>query len=175
MKRTAQFLMVFAALLFHMASAAAELPVRQTIVSIKERMFLINGEPTYKGRTFNGMKIEGLLLNARMVQGIFDDLNPETRELWKYPDGAWDAERNTREFIAAMPEWRKRGLVAFTINFQGGSPQGYSKQQPWENSAFTREGELRAEYLARMERILDKADELGMAVIVGYFYFGQEP
>src|SRR5207248_11660307 len=149
MKRTAQFLMVFAALLFHMASAAAELPVRQTIVSIKERMFLINGEPTYKGRTFNGMKIEGLLLNARMVQGIFDDLNPQTRALWKYPDGAaFDAERNTREFLAAMPQWRKRGLISFTINLQGGSPQGYSRDQPWHNSAFAETGELRPAYMA---------------------------
>jgi hypothetical protein len=176
MKRTAQFLMVFAALLFHMASAAAELPARQTIVSIKERMFLINGEPTYKGRTFNGMKIEGLLPNARMVQGIFDDLNPETRGLWKYPDGAaFDAERNTREFVAAMPLWRKRGLISLTINLQGGSPQGYSKDQPWHNSAFTETGELRPAYMARLEKILDRADELGMAPIVGFFYFGQAP
>ena len=28
---------------------------------------------------------------------------------------------------------------------------------------------------ARMERILDAADELGMVAIVGFFYFGQEP
>jgi hypothetical protein len=26
----------------------------------------------------------------------------------------------------------------------------------------------------RLERILDKADELGMVVILGYFYFGQD-
>ena len=26
-----------------------------------------------------------------------------------------------------MPEWRRHGLLAFTINLQGGSPQGYSK------------------------------------------------
>ncbi|MCY4589239.1 MAG: hypothetical protein OXE86_01465, partial [Alphaproteobacteria bacterium] len=38
--------------------------------------FLINGEPTYTGRK----RVEGLLLNARMVQGLFDDLNPQTRE-----------------------------------------------------------------------------------------------
>ena len=40
-----------------------------------------------------------------MVQGIFDDRNSETASQWAYPDtGKWDAERNTREFIAAMPE-----------------------------------------------------------------------
>src|SRR6185295_9503925 len=29
-------------------------------------------------------------------------------------------------------------------------------------------------YMNRLQRILDKADELGMAVILGYFYFGQD-
>src|SRR4051812_6527368 len=156
------------------AVARAETPPRKTAVAIDGRMFRINGEPTYEGRTFNGAKVEGLLLNSRMVQGIFDDLNPQTRKLWTYPDGsAYDAERNTREFIAAMPEWRRRGLISFTINLQGGSLQGDSKEQPWHNSAFTDDGELRPAYTERLGRILDRADELGMAPIVGFFYFGQ--
>ena len=146
-----------------------------TAVSIQADRFFINGRPTYEGRVYQGMKIEGLLMNSRMVQGIFDDFNAETRPLWKYPDtGKWDPERNTREFIAAMPEWRKHGLLCFTINFQGGSPQGYSQDQPWHNSAFDTDGTLRKDYLSRMERILDRADELGMVAIVGYFYFGQD-
>src|SRR5688572_21623540 len=98
---------------------------RQTQVAIQGEMFLINGEPTYKGRKWKGHKIEGLLMNSRMVQGIFDDLNPQTVSKWAYADtGKWDRDRNTKEFIAAMPEWRKHGLLGFTINFQGGSPQG---------------------------------------------------
>ena len=95
--------------------------------------------------------------------------------MWAYPDtGKWDAERNTREFLAAMPEWRRHGLLAFTLNLQGGSPQGYSKDQPWHNSAFTADGALRPDYMDRLERILDRADELGMVVILGLFYFGQD-
>jgi hypothetical protein len=111
-----------------------------------------------------------------MVQGIFDDLNPETVSNWTYPDThKWDAERNTREFIAAMPEWRKHGLLAFTINLQGGSPEGHSgKDQPWNNSAIAEDGSLRADYMKRLERIIDRADELAMVVILGYFYFGQD-
>jgi hypothetical protein len=136
---------------------------------------LINGKPTYEGRTWRGHKIEGLLLNSRMVQGIFDDLNPSTRGRWAYPDkGRWDANRNTREFIAAMPDWRKHGLLAVTLNLQGGSPQGYSKAQPWHNSAVIADGRLRADYMKRLELILDRADELGMVVILGLFYFGQD-
>src|SRR4051794_37768207 len=110
--------------LIGVVNAAANPPLRRTVVGIEGASFLVNGQPTYKGRVFNGVKIEGLLLNARLVQGIFDDLNPETRKLWAHPDGAaFDAERNTREFVAAMAEWRKRGLISFTINLEGGSPQ----------------------------------------------------
>ncbi len=150
-------------------------PKRHTEVSIVGDDFYINGKPTYQGRIWHGHKIEGLLLNARMVQGIYDDRNPDTVARWAYPDtGQWDAERNTREFIAAMPEWRRHGLLAFTLNLQGGSPYGYSQAQPWQNSAFEADGSLRSDYAARLERILTRADELGMVVIVGYFYFGQD-
>jgi hypothetical protein len=173
----------------------------RTEVAIEGERFLINGSPAYAGREYRGYRIEGLLLNARMVQGIFDDENPETRGLWAYPDtGTWDPERNTQEFVEAMPSWRACGLLAFTLNLQGGSPMGYSSvaathlalqelraragdprpvpepatAQPWHNSAFTATGELKQAYLARLRRILDAADELGMVVILGYFYQGQD-
>lgn len=150
-------------------------PVPRTHVTIQGDRFFINGRPTYEGRTWDSRKIEGLLMNSRMVQGVFDDLNPETVSRWAYPDtGKWDAERNVREFLAAMPEWRRHGLLAFTINFQGGSPEGYSRDQRWENNAYEPDGTLRPAYAARMKRIIDFADDLGMVVILGYFYFGQD-
>ena len=90
-------------------------PKRYTEVSIVGDQFFINGKPTYEGRTWNGHRIEGLLFNSRMVQGVFDDANPSTVKRWAYPDtGKWDADRNTREFVAAMPDWRRHGLLAFT-------------------------------------------------------------
>lgn len=147
---------------------------RRTTLSIDGDRFRINGRPTYPGRMWTGHRIEGLLLNARLVQGIFDDLNPRTRSRWDYPDGPWDARRNTDAFIAAMPSWREHGLLAFDLSLQGGSPEGYSKRQPWHNSAFDASGSLRPDYLGRLERILDRADELGMAVILCLFYFGQD-
>jgi Beta-lactamase len=150
-------------------------PPHKTTVTIQGEGFCINGQPTYAGRTWHGKKIEGLLLNSRMVQAIFDDLNPETVDLWKYPGATkWDSERNTREFIAAMASWRKHGLLAMTLNLQGGSPQGYSSKQPWHNSALKHDGSLRVDYFDRLRRVLDKADELGMVVILGLFYFGQD-
>jgi hypothetical protein len=157
------------------AAHQAGAPARKTTISIQADNFLINGQPTLKGVVWRGHKLEGLLPNSRMVQGVFDDLNPETRARWAYPDTkTWDAARNTREFVAAMPEWRRHGLLAVTLNLQGGSPEGYSKGQPWHNSAFTEEGALRPDYAARAELILNEADRLGMAVILGLFYFGQD-
>ncbi len=147
----------------------------KTTVSIQGEDFHLNGKPTYAGRVWNGHRIEGLLMNSRMVQATYDDLNPETAKRWAYPDtGKWDAERNVSEFIAAMPEWKAHGLLAVTVNFQGGSPEGYSGGQPWITGAFTKEGSLRPEFAARMKRVLDAADSNGMVVILGYFYFGQD-
>jgi hypothetical protein len=195
---------------------------RRTDVTIRGDAFYINGRPTYAGRMFNGKRIEGLLMNIRAVQGIFDDLNPETASRWVYPDTKrWDPDRNTSEFAAAMPEWKRHGVLAFTINLQGGSPgfaggrgrgaapagaaapdpagrgvapgapEGNAPPGPpgggargaggrgptgpqLENSALDPDGNLRPAYMARLQRILDKADELGMVAIVGYFYFGQD-
>jgi hypothetical protein len=157
-------------------ATAADQPLPKTVLTVVGGDFCINGQPTYAGRSWKGHRIEGLLLNARMVQATFDDLNPATVARWAYADtGTWDAERNVREFIAAMPQWKRHGLLAVTVNFQGGSPEGYSSKQPWETGAFTAEGVLRPEFAQRMRRVLEAADEQGMVVIVGYFYFGQSP
>ncbi|GEO22921.1 hypothetical protein [Cyclobacterium qasimii] len=147
----------------------------QTKVKIKGEKFHINGKATYSGQKWKGHEIEGLLMNSRMVQGIFDDLNDETSNLWKYPDtGEWDADRNTSEFIDNMANWKAHGMLSFTINLQGGSPEGFYKVQPWHNSAFTSAGELRPAFMNRLKKILDEADRLEMVPILGLFYFGQD-
>lgn len=157
------------------AADQAKAPSRKTVVSIVGDEFHINGKPTYAGRSWKGYNIQGLLMNSRMVQATFDDKNPATVGRWAYPDTKkWDADRNTTEFINAMTEWRRHGLLAVTLNLQGGSPEGYSANQPWLNSAINPDGSLDAAYLRRLERVLNKADDLGMVVILGYFYFGQD-
>jgi hypothetical protein len=154
--------------------AGQQADTRNTKVSIVGNQFFVNGEPTFKGREWNGYKIEGLLPNSRMVQGIFDDENPETVKGFAYPDtGEWDPERNTDEFVAAMPSWMEHGVISFTINMQGGSPLGYGNRG-WINTAFDKDGNLKPAFMNRLERILDKADELGMVPILGLFYFGQD-
>jgi hypothetical protein len=146
-----------------------------THVTINGEQFYIDGQVTYLGRTWRGHKIEGLLMNSRMIQATFDDENPETRSRWAYPDtGEWDAERNVQEFLAMLPVYKEHGLLAVTVNFQGGSPEGYSKGQPWSNTGLDANGDLKPDYLDRMRRVLDQLNELGMVAILGIYYFGQD-
>ena len=175
----------------------------RTDVSIDGDKWLINGEFTYPGRSYNGMTVEGLLMNSRMTNAVFDDENQLTRKLWKYPDsGEWDPDRNTNEFIAQLPTYREHGLLAVTVNLQGGSPTGYYREnlfrdqmdelgidaaddvlwkglpsaasQPWHNSPFRTDGTLKTDFMERARRVIDACDELGMVVVLGLFYFGQD-
>ncbi|MDP1960771.1 MAG: hypothetical protein Q8K93_01090 [Reyranella sp.] len=141
-----------------------------TVVSIQNGGFAINGAPTYAGRSWKGHRIEGLLFNSRMANAIADDENPSTRGGWAYADGDWDAERNTAEFIAALPAYRAHGLLAVCLNIQGGSPQGYSWHQPWRIGGFTSEGVLKPAWAARLAKVIEACDRNGMAVILGLFY-----
>ena len=146
-----------------------------TKVTIDGTRFLINGRLTYEGVTDRGRPIEGLLFNSRMVQAIFDDENPETAVHWRYPDTAvWDPDRNTDEFCAMLPEYRRHGLLGVTVGLQGGGsiylPEVYDA---YLNSAFTLEGELKPTYFDRLQRVIVAADAAGMVVIVNYFYWKQ--
>ncbi len=74
------------------------------------RGFFTNVRPACEGRLWRGRRIERLLLNSQMVQGIFNGLNLDTRGRRKYYDGHRGPDRHTREFIAAMPIWQARGI-----------------------------------------------------------------
>ena len=146
-----------------------------TTIQIQDDHFLIDGTPTYQGRAFGDASVEGLLLNSRMVQATFDDTNPDTVHRWAYPDtGRWDTERNVEEFLAVLPIYAAHGLLAVTVNFQGGSPEGYSKEQPWRNTGYTASGEILPACLDRMRRVIEGLDASGMVAILGCFYFGQD-
>ena len=147
-----------------------------TKISIDGQKFLIDGAPIHQGCSYKGNPVDGLLFNCRMVQAIFDDENPETIGNWAYPDtGKWDPERNVTEFIAALPEYKAHGCTAVTVNLQGGMPITKTERvQPWINTAIDPDGELKPAYMDRLLRLLKAADDLGMIVIVGYYYFGQD-
>ena len=174
--------------------SAAAAQSGSTVVGIHGPLFTINGNPTYtaaSGFPAADPNLTGTLLNVRAVQAVFDDANYPARGaranpyptlnmgpvFFDYPDGPWDAERNVREFLAALPSWRKCGLLAFTVNLQGGGPTdgNYGERvylQPHSNSGFDAQGNLKPAYAGRLGRIIAEADRLGMVVIAGFFYFG---
>ena len=97
-----------------------------TAVTIEDGKFLINGTPTLQGKSFRDVLIEGLLMNSRMANAMWDDENEFTSHLWAYPDtGDWDADRNTTELIEMLPTYKSNGLDCIDINLQGASPLGY--------------------------------------------------
>ena len=129
--------------------ARGQLPVPTgTRVSISGDQWRINSRATYPGTG-----AEGLLMNVRMVNAVFEDRNRPY----------FDAEANTAEFIAKIPEYVAHGIRAFTLSFQGGAP-GYEGAV---NSAFTPDGSLRQPYLDRVRRVIEACDRNGAVVIVG--------
>ena len=158
------------------ARAASAAPgSRATSVAIVGNAFHINGKPTYPGRSFRGSKVEGQLFTSRMVNCIINDQNPETRGMWAWRDGPWDPERNTSEFIEALPLYRAHGLTSVAFNIQGGSPMGYGWNQPWHTSGYAPDGRLLPDYKSRLLRVLDAVDANGMVAVLGYFYVSATP
>jgi len=147
-----------------------------TMVGVQGEDFLLNGELTYPGCWRGSTRVEGLLLNSRMIQAVFDDENPDTRPLWAYPDtGQWDADRNTEEFCAALPHYAACGLRAVTVGLQGGGsiyePSVYSH---YLATAFLPDGTLKQAWMDRLRRVLRAAEAAGIVVIVSLFYWRQE-
>ena len=156
------------------ATGEGRAPTAKTKVSIAGTTFRINGRVTYRGT-----RAEGLLLNSRMVQAIYDDENPQTAGRWAYPDThRWDASRNTREFIAALPSYAAAGLKAVTIGLQGGSPQNggvfWGNHQPGIVTAFRPNGSLKPKWRARADAAIRACDAKGIVVVLNLFYFGQD-
>jgi hypothetical protein len=186
--------MLLKSTLFLLMLAGLEFAQGQTTVGIHGSQFTINGNPTYtaaSGFPSADPNLQGTLLNVRAVQAVFDDANYPNegsrahpyasntmgQVFWDYPDGPWDPERNLREFLAALPDWRRAGILAFTVNLQGGGPPdgNYGQKnalQPQLNSGFDFEGNLKPAYASRLQRVIKEADKLGMVVIVGFFYQG---
>lgn len=145
----------------------------KTSLSIQGESFLINGQLTYS--ELNGSKPEahGLLMNARFIQGIFDDKADPSR-FARWGNDQWDPEAHTDGLIAALPEWYGYGLRAFTVGFQGGGPCFTVDNRTIENNPFGNDGKtLDPAYANRMDRLIRAADDLGMVVIVSYFYGDQ--
>jgi len=131
----------------------------RTRVDIAGGRWRLNGEVTYAGA-----QAEGLLMNVRMVNAVFENANLKTR-----PQG-FDPEANTRRFLQQVSEYVAHGIRAFTISLQGGDP-GYEGAV---NSAIAPDGTLRAAYLKRVAAVIETCDRHGAVVILSCFYQRQD-
>lgn len=144
-----------------------------THLSIQGESFLINGALTYRELEGSNPDAHGLLMNARFIQGIFDDkANPE--RFARFGKGPFEPRQHTQGLIDALPEWYTYGLRAFTVGFQGGGPCFTIANKTINNNPFGEDGkQIDPAYVGRMDSLIQAADELGMIVIVSYFYPGQ--
>lgn len=130
----------------------------QTRVSIDGESFLINDRLTYSEIAGSKPEVNGLLMNARFIQGVFDDrAAPERFARWGHK--TWDPAAHTERLVAALPEWYAHGLRAFTVGFQGGGPCFTIDNSTIDNNPFGEEGKaLDPAYATRMDRLIRGAD-----------------
>ncbi|MGQ9589069.1 MAG: glycoside hydrolase family 99-like domain-containing protein [Planctomycetota bacterium] len=128
---------------------------RKPRVSIRGGRWHLDGRVTYPGT-----RAEGLLMNARMVNAVFEDA--------RRPD--FDARANAEAFVRKIPDYVAAGVRAFTISPQGGMP-GYEGAL---NSAFEPDGSLKPSYLERVQRAIEASDAAGAAIILSCYYQRQD-
>ena len=145
----------------------------QTKLSVQGNNFYINENLTYHEYPKADENVKGLLFNARMVQGIFDDLS-NTEAYFRGDIGHFDPETNTDAFIQALPAWYEAGLRAVTIGVQGGWPVGMKDVKNIQNNPFGEDGKtFDPAYQKRLDRIITACDQLGMVAIINILYWSQ--
>jgi len=149
--------------------------IMKTRLTIDGNKLKINDKLVYSEIAGNSPLVHGLLMNARFVQGIFDD-KAAPKRFARFGWDTWDPERHTDNLIKALPEWYSYGLRAFTVGLQGGMPVFTIENSTIDNNPFSEDGKnIDPAYLGRLERLIRAADEIGMVVIVSILYQGQSP
>ena len=143
-----------------------------TRLAIEGTRFLINGSLTYSEIPGCESRFHGLLMNARFIQGIYDDQTGYGR--YERFGRTFNPDTNTDDLIAALPQWYAAGLRAFTVGLQGGGPCFTIDNYSIQNTPFSPDGDIADErYLDRLGRLIVAADKIGMVVIVSLFYGAQ--
>ncbi len=142
----------------------------KTKLSVVGTQFLINDELIYAESPKK--EVHGLLMNARFIQGIFDDKADPAR--FNRFGKVFSPDEHTDSLIKSLPSWYEYGLRAITVGMQGGGPCFTIANTSIDNNPFSKDGTTTDPvYLERMERIINACDEIGMVVIVSYFYGSQ--
>lgn len=141
-----------------------------TRLDIQKELFLINGKQTYSEIPGSNPDVHGLLMNARFIQGIFDDKNDVTR-FARFGNPDYDPAANTANLVAALPQWYEHGLRAFTLGLQGGGACFTINNRSIDNNPFGEDGlHFDPAYATRLDTLIRGADAVGMIVIVSFFY-----
>lgn len=154
--RSLQSVILFVALLL---GSCGMNPGQETgaIVEIRGTQWYINGKVTNQDSP-----AEGLLMNVRMVNSVFEERGGKMPEDYI----PFDPELNADEFISKIPEYTSLGVNGFTISLQGGAP-GYEGAV---NTAFEQDGTLREDYMNRVLRVVRAAGDNSAVVILSCFY-----
>ncbi len=130
---------------------------------LRTKVSVLDDKWYFNNRILNpGSPAEGLLMNVRMVNSVFEDQSLKATKL----GAGFNPMANTEAFISKIPEYVSCGVNAFTISLQGGTP-GYEGAI---NTAFEANGSIRKDYLQRVEKVIRACDENHAAVILSCFY-----
>ncbi len=147
----------------------------KTRISVKGELILTNGQLVYSEIAPGNPAAHGLLMNARFIQGIFDD-KADPQRFARFGWEKWDPETNTKGLIKALPEWYGYGLRAITVGLQGGMPVLTIRNETIDNNPFSEDGtKIDPAYLSRLDSLVKAADDIGMIIIVSILYEGQSP
>jgi hypothetical protein len=150
-----------------------------------QRAFYVRAAPADPWRkTYTGPQwrrdAEGKLMNIRLAQALFHDE-------WMH-EQPFDPDRNTEAVIRALDFYKNHGVLMINVSLQGGhagyDPEvnGIKRENAYRLgpakgtyvSAFQPDGSLKSNWLARLQRLLQAANERGMFVNLMYFYQGQD-
>ncbi|OON95955.1 MAG: hypothetical protein ATN31_10295 [Candidatus Epulonipiscioides saccharophilum] len=140
----------------------------KTNLTIEQQKFLINGTLVYSEYPNVKPTMLGTLMNARFIQAIFDT---QDRGRFNRYGKTFDPDVNTEELIEALPEWYASGLRAITVGLQGGGNCFTVPGHLLQNNPYSADGTtVCPKYLDRLLKLIKACDDLGIIVIVSYFY-----
>lgn len=135
--------------------------------------------PTYAGGRFRG-KVRGSLALVRVTQAIFDDewLN----------ERPFDPDVNTDRVIERLDVYKQHGVAGIVVGLQGGNPRYGDESNGVRRgvsadlgekagalvSAYNPDGSLKPEWTARLDRLLEAADQRGLIVCLVLFQQDQD-
>ncbi len=141
----------------------------KTILTIDGELFKINGKLTYSEIEGTKPKMHGLLMNSRHIQGIFD--TQKDAERFNRYGQTFDPQKNTDDMIKELPSWYAKGMRAITVGMQGGGNCFTIAGRDLYNNPYSPDGKtVNPDYLNRLDKVITACDEMGMIVIVSYFY-----